>query len=1604
MNSSKPQVELKDLLTEYRNTIHSGKSALEEDLLNSTYGQFNNIISQIVNAKLLTDKEVIKNLIEIFNSSIPANLAYGMMNSVDAEIYFELGNYILDELEKGKGEEQNQIKSFAHQYLNLFRLPEFLVKIYDDKKWEELIFKIILKSKFRFYELYKQRLETYPDKTLFNVLHGKTVTQYTWNQSGEFIESYKKSIIGLAGGFDQENFKIAFLMENSLTMAFMDLACLTGGVANVMIPANSVPQHIEFILNQTEAPVIFVSKEKQLSKLKSVKNNLLYLKLAVLMEGSSAEDWVITLQQFLEYQSKYSQQTADKFINSTTMDSLATIMYTSGTTGEPKGIMFTNMNIVYKRFCRAMALPKIGDKDRFLSYLPLFHTFGRWFEMTGSLFWAATYSFMENPSLETMLSNLEMVKPTIFISIPKKWIQLYEFIGNKVNIELDDEEIIKNTVEETTGDHLKWGLSAAGYLPAEIFQFFQKYGIELMSGFGMTEATGGITMTPPGKYIPDSLGKALPGIDIKLAEDGELLIKGPYVMKGYFGLDNPFDKDGWFPTGDIMTMDKNGFIEIVDRKKEIYKNIKGETIAPQKIENYFRDFENVKQVFLAGDHRPFNTVLIYPNLEEKNSILTQMNEAELKDYFASVIVSVNKFLAPFERIVDFRIINRPFSMEKGELTPKGTYKRRAIEKNFRNLLDEMYAKDHTSVYIENTEIRLPNWFLREKGCLSGDIVAQPDGISIPKLNSKLRFKVLSSKNNRLKIGDYTYSISTNFVELQDILTNPLYWCGNENLFEFAGEAIVQWHRQNSKEEKISLLTVDQVKVVNEKYIQRFEKIFNGDEISLIGFHYAVYFLRTDNDKLNGKALDYFKFLLNDETLPIYRTALYFASKPFLTGNINVRRKLFKYAIPKIKIDKFYELLRLYLNENYNFLDEDLITTIIEGSKGKENLQEIEEILINEIRRYSKKSISETPIPAIFNLLTKYGIRHPTRYGDVRRMFARFEISKEYPELVNLAENARYNLRKGFREWLGPNEQVAVDVETGEEYQWKDVVIFEENIDGEIKKRILDAIINTTILRETVFLFSKGVLLHLDSILPGGIWISLYEETGLRYVFRITIQTRMLGSFEMILKLNKSMNEEDIKQKIKWLIIAGTKYYINELVEDFGCYIKEYDLWTQKYVPGDTVEKLIRRELKRDKVNSKSKLYHLWPNFVWNAAAAYFNFWKLTDKSLILKNPTIENFVVPFHDYQTGTRIVSLTEKREFQNLTDLFGTFYMKFIKESETKYDFLHRDSIWNYIFSGLINARGEQKGINLLKQFENELLENSVPPELDNVLEKLQLFLKTLNKAGYIPKQLYFAIKRFHRWFKLNNEASIEAQAEMINELYDTYNISELENNYPEARTRFFLETCFGDSKPELKSVLWELVKEQHKGKMQPEEILAAISKIQTEFDLTEKEAYFLTRLSYPHLKPNDSAELVKIKGTGSQAANLVVQLEDYDGNPYIIRGPITPKEISKLHNLFLEANLQVHFRPEHQFLVALSERGFIFGGLFYVQVNETTVHMEKIVVADAYRRLGISDGLMNEFFNRLIDRKIEYVTTGFFRPEYFYRFGFKIEKKYSGLVKKL
>ncbi|MDX2436357.1 MAG: GNAT family N-acetyltransferase, partial [Acidobacteriota bacterium] len=254
-------------------------------------------------------------------------------------------------------------------------------------------------------------------------------------------------------------------------------------------------------------------------------------------------------------------------------------------------------------------------------------------------------------------------------------------------------------------------------------------------------------------------------------------------------------------------------------------------------------------------------------------------------------------------------------------------------------------------------------------------------------------------------------------------------------------------------------------------------------------------------------------------------------------------------------------------------------------------------------------------------------------------------------------------------------------------------------------------------------------------------------------------------------------------------------------------------------------------------------------------------------------------------------------------------------------------------------------------------------------------------------------------------NPEATHTARASTLQEIFETYGLVDLRGAYPEVRARYFRETVFRTATEDLANGLEALIGKLRSGELAPDELSAAVSDLRAHLSLDSNEDYFLARLSYPYLRPEDAVEYVAAAAGGTNQSEMVVTLEDSEGTSYRIRHALNPKEVGRLHRLFLAAKLQVQFRPEHRFLVALNERGNIIGGLFYEEDPESqTAHMEKIVVANGNQGRGIAGALLEELRNRLRTAGYTALTTGFFRPQFFYRMGFTVEKRYAGLYQSL
>ncbi len=1457
-------------------------------------------------------------------------------------------------------------------------LPEELVD-----PWLRLLLPILPRADYTFGELLRSREETDPRTVAIRVL-GADATELTVSEVARRTRAIARGLLALVG--DDPQARVAILSENCLEAALCDLACLSNGFVDFPLPANAVAEQTVFMLRHSRARVLLCSDEEQVAKVLPSLSGLPDLREVVVFSASCAErNGLLSLEQMVGQGAGFDETARAARAAAVRSTDMATAMYTSGTTGKPKAIIFTHENIVAKRLCRGFALREVGEGDTFLCYLPLYHTFGRYLELTGTLWWGATYTFARSTAQAPLLEDFRAVKPSVFISVPKKWMELQD--AAVWEAASDDPEEIAAHLRAITGTRLRYGLSAAGYLDPAIFKNFHRAGVELCSGYGMTEATGGITMTAPGGYVDGSIGTPLPGVECRRADDGELLIRGVYVSPGYLDPGpeeaGAHDPDGWFHTGDLVSVD-DGHYRIVGRKKEIYKNRAGQTIAPQRVENLFRDFEAVAQAFLVGDHRDYNTLLVWPNYERDPSH-RKLSPESLRDLLSSLVASANRFLAPFERVVAFQVLPRALDLEHGELTHKLSFKRDVVEQHWKDLIEKMYEQKHLALPVDGNFLRIPNWVLREIGVLQHEVSLR-DGQLVAGERT-LTVGADPAAPGAMRIGDLAYTVEA-FLDLGALLARPSLWLGNEALRRFLGEeafrALVGRRRKGGGDLRIDpRLWVPP----DAERLPELLELVEGPEVTVRTIHAAGELLRAERPEAR-RAIAHLHVGLAaaaTEQAALCRALLRRAAD---APDEDVRRRAFRVLLPNEEPSRTLETLRLFLDRMgaMALRDEDL------ADLGERGLTEAQvHLLLGHLA--SDKANGPLPDPSdrktligVMRLLTATAIAHPTAFARVRVPLARLTLHDDTAIAARAGEEFD-RLRRGFSNWIGPNLRLAIDPHDGTEYGWQEVLVFEPSVPEQARRVLLQAVADSTLVRASIFLLGRGVLLSLADIPPGGATVSLLGRQHGKAVYRLSIHTRARETFDVAINVAEDLSFAALREEVNWLLACGAP---PPLVEQFAGYFGEWGIFTEEFIPGDDVERQVARLLRQGEAR---RLELLWPFVGWVAVECHVRFWDRAGRRLALRNPSPAAFIVPSHDYQTGARLVSISDRSPCTSLDEVLDRFDAAFLDKVGQARPELVGKVTDEMVLSAVVEALGPDRAVPVLEEAAGGKRAIAV-----------STFLARLRSEGPTPQRVFFAARRFKRWLEVNPQATPEAQVKHLGELWGTYRLGELEQVWADTRVRFYRRTVLLDARPELGAALDRLMQRIRALPAGGLDLAEQVAAIRSGVRATEAEDFLLAHMTYRYLSPGEDVALISMPHGGHVTTEVVVTLPDEAGGRFTVRGPVSPREVARLLHLFGDSNLQVAFATEHEFLLALDAKESVIAGLFYRPVRADRSHMEKVVVSRSQRGKGVADGLMREFFRRLRARGVKAVETGYFQPEYLKRFGFRTDPGSGGLVRDL
>jgi long-chain acyl-CoA synthetase len=536
--------------------------------------------------------------------------------------------------------------------------------------------------------------------------------------------------------------RAAILAENRPEWAIADYACLMAGVVDVPVYATLLPSQVAYILKDSGARLVFVSTREQMEKvLEASREADLVLTVVVFDEVPGAPREVVPWSRLIaEGPGRIEQVTDEEFREAALAarpDDVATILYTSGTTGEPKGVMLTHDN-VFSNVNAAGQLFEISEKDASLCFLPLSHVFQR---MVDYLLFSRGCSITYAHDVTTVADDLKVVRPTIAVSVPRLYEKVYDRVmggpglkgriarwAGKVATAWADakmadqvpegslafrhrlaDRLVYRKIRAAVGGRLRFFVSGGAPLEPAIAKFFYGAGVNILEGYGLTETSPVTNVNTLERFRIGTVGRPVPGTEVRIAEDGEILVRGRQVMKGYYNQPGETAKvlrpDGWFLTGDIGEIDDDGFLRITDRKKDLIVTAGGKNVAPQPIENRLRTNPFVEQLVLVGDRHKFVSLLVVPafaaleawasgkgiNASERGELIRHPTVQSLLE---KELLSGLDDLSSYERPKKLLLLDTEFSIDDGTLTPTQKVKRRVVQKRLGDVIDALYAEEN----------------------------------------------------------------------------------------------------------------------------------------------------------------------------------------------------------------------------------------------------------------------------------------------------------------------------------------------------------------------------------------------------------------------------------------------------------------------------------------------------------------------------------------------------------------------------------------------------------------------------------------------------------------------------------------------------------------------------------------------------------------------------------------------------------------------------------------------------------------------------------------------------------------------------------------------
>lgn len=1500
-----------------------------------------------------------------------------------------------------------------HAYLDATADPAFLLALPDAaarERWADTAVRAIRESGYSLATLLAQRAAAHPDRIFLQDPRERDTPSWSYGE----VARYARAIAGVFLAARPEP-RVAIFCENGVDGAVTDLACLTTGILVTPLNVHLDDETLAWIFHRLDINIVVTDTDEREARAREAAKGA-GQRVVVYRTGSGggeARGGGSAPRRLRRECAELDLDAAAGRLAGRQPDIMApaTVMFTSGSTGRAKGVVFSQSMLVTKRFARAAALPSVGRNEVLLCYLPLFHTFGRYLELLGTLYWRGTYVFAGNPSAEALMAQLAVVRPTGLISVPVRWTQIREHCLELMEA-AGDARSDERVVREVVGNRLRWGLSAAGYLDPRVFRFFQRHGVDLCSGFGMTEATGGITMTPPGGYVDGTVGPSLPAIETRLSDQGELSIAGPYVA-AYLDEDGPPgslpaldpDAERWLPTGDLFRRHDDGYYEIVDRIKDIYKNSRGQTVAPQRVERRFVDVPGIRRTFLAGDGRDHNVLLVVPDPDDP--VVADQDEESRNEYLARVVASANAGLAPYERVVRFAVLDRDFAAERGELTPKGSYRRKAIEASFAPVLESLYRSSHVELEAGGVAVRIPRWFFRDLGILDDDVVAR-DG-ALENRRTGRRLLLHRTEAGRVRVGDLEYELRTEPLDLGLFARQPRLWLGNPSLAAFSPcktgwdvalrgvAATVRLPRPARR--RPARPAFDAPEGLNDDALRDLHQLaatalfgVQGDALSAID--------RLGNELARGDARA-------GSTLRRRLEALAFHRDP------RVRARAYRTLLLDAPLIDHENVFPSFIESGLPFLDEESIAAIATARRGERRLQALRQ------RLHTYRTELPWPGPPtrrrqfrrIFRMLADYARNHRHDFVAVQAELAAWALFDGDPVLARAAQRHLDELTAWHEERLGagapdgPARAPAPGETAGK-------VVFEYGIPLEERTRLEAVLGDPTFLRASIARAFGDEGFAWAAVGSDGVWVSHLPSHHRLRIYRLGINLLDGRHYDLLLVSGETLRRRAVQDTVLWLAALSDQPFGAPVLPRFGAWRRDLGAVTVAYLSELTAWERIRELSGRyddiaDPAPAGSALRKLYVR----ALAAFFRAWEQSGFRIVPGAVTPSNVALPDADFHERTSILSLAGWRPYGGPASLVRPMVRSFYRLASAHYPQTRPALRLSWIFDACIEALGPSTGRLFLEALDEALEQDEQDADCVALRAALRDHRAALDRHEYVPLAVVCAVDRFHEWARRNPAASRAAREDATIQMVQLYRLERFATAH---RYRVYRDTYFADADEGVAEAFDRLVdrclQEPRTLPAHLEELSTLQARIRDPFD----RAVF-SRMIFPRARRSQQLEVLALGEADEQRVVIRSAIRDRGGAEYAVREPVSAAEVGQLYHLILEAGYPIRVAGEDRQLVVLDREERIVGGLSYrlepvspdregEEDGAAVATVDGIVIAAPLVHRGLGGRLLEDFCVRMAGQDARVVRTNFFLGGLFSKHGFRVDRRWGGLVRVL